>query len=76
MMVQARDDYNWPMLNRKDLMSNTGLSKDTDGCEIKTVNSRLKTRIASTNLYTRDIDGKQGVSSDFERCCSQGLDQV
>jgi len=51
-------DYNWPTLNRKDLMSMSGLSKVADGCETKTNNFRPKTRQASANLLTSDIDGK------------------
>jgi len=55
----SRDDFNWPALNRKDLLSHTGgLSKDMDGFDTRTVNFRNRYRVTSANLTTNDIDGK------------------
>ena len=55
----SRDDFNWPSLNRKDLLSHTGgLSKDKDGFETRTMAFRPKCRVTSANLTTKDIEGK------------------
>jgi hypothetical protein len=51
------DPYNYPSLNRTDLMSLSSISKqDTNQTTTKRFTSN---RLFSMNLETRDIDGKQ-----------------
>ena len=50
------DPFNYPSLNRKDLMSLSSIGAN-DGCKI-TTNKFLTKRSASNNLATSDIDGK------------------
>jgi hypothetical protein len=37
-----RDAFNWPSLNRKDLLSHTGGLSNLDGFETRTLNMRSK----------------------------------
>lgn len=53
-----RDAFNWPSLNRKDLLSHTGGLSNLDGFETRTLNMRAKSRMVSANLTTNDIAGK------------------
>ena len=53
-----RDAFNWPALNRKDLLSQTGGLTNCDGFDMKTSNMRLKNRMTSANLTTQDIEGR------------------
>ena len=55
----AKDPFNWPSLNRKDLMSATGgLASGKDLDSMIKPHLRPKTRQESSNLKNDDIDGK------------------
>jgi len=51
------DPFNWPSLNRADLVSQKILNS-TDGFAMKVGNMRVKQRMFSANLATNDIEGK------------------
>ena len=71
--ISTRDAFSWPSLNRKDLVSQTGLSK-ADGFETKTFNCRPKTRQVSANLCTNDIEGKlQLKAAKYLQALTQGF---
>ena len=54
-----RDPFNWPAMQRKDLMSATGgLSSARDLFHMKKDNIRQKRRVESANLRCDDIEGK------------------
>ena len=54
---QKYDPFNYPMPNRKDLMSLSVINKEKD--LMKTTTSKFVSgRSASLNLHTNDIDGK------------------
>ena len=53
---QTRDPFNWPSLNRNDLMSATGgLKGANDLFEMTKPNLRPKKRLESANLRCDDI---------------------
>ena len=55
----SKDPFNWPSLNRKDLMSATGgLTSGKDLDSMIKPHLRPKTRQESSNLRNDDIDGK------------------
>lgn len=54
---QKYDPFNFPMPNRKDLMSLSVINKDKDLMKT-TTNKFVSNRSASMNLFTKDIDGK------------------
>jgi len=55
---QQSDAFNWPSLQRKDLMSATGgLSADRDLFKMIKENIRPKSRLDSANLNNADIAG-------------------
>lgn len=51
------DPFNYPMPNRKDLMSLSVINKDKDLMKT-TTNKFVSNRCASLNLITKDIIGK------------------
>ena len=55
------DPFNWPALNRSDLISQKILNS-TDGFAMKVGNLRPKQRMFSANLATDDIEGKSSCS--------------
>ena len=56
------DPYNWPAMNRCDLMSRTALSQEKDLIWLKTPHMQNKNRRMSQNLVTSDIKGKFQIS--------------
>lgn len=54
---QKYDPFNFPMAQRKDLMSLSVINKDKDLMKT-TTNKFVSNRSASMNLHTNDIDGK------------------
>jgi hypothetical protein len=52
------DPFNYPALNRKDLMSMSAINWQQDAVYSKIGEQRPKTRDASANLTTADVDGK------------------
>ena len=70
-----RDPFNWPSLNRKDLMSATGGlgNGSSDLFEMTKSNLRPKKRLESANLRADDIHGKYNsfaplISKFLHRC--------
>lgn len=51
------DPFNYPMLNRNNLMSLSNINKNLDGVKTSTVKFQ-SSRGFSSNLLTKDIDGK------------------
>lgn len=50
------DPFNWPTLNRADLMSNMSvINTQQDAVQTKIENYRPRTRDASSNLLTSDV---------------------
>jgi len=55
----SRDPFNWPAMQRSDLMSATGgLREARDLCQMTKPNIRPKKRLESANLRTNDIEGR------------------
>ena len=59
--ANGRDPFNWPMPNRKDLMSATGGlgNGNRDLFQMKKGNMVQKKRLESANLQNEDIPGKR-----------------
>ena len=57
MATQTTDPFNWPTLNRNDLMSLSTINKDKDLVRVKTAQATLGMRSTSQNLDTQDIQG-------------------
>lgn len=57
--IFSKDPFNWPALNRADLMSLQTLAKDKDLVRVKTAHVATRCREKSNNLETNDIDGAQ-----------------
>jgi hypothetical protein len=55
----SNDPFNWPSLNRKDLMNLQTLGAEKDLVRVKTahVDNSRRSREASKNLETHDIQG-------------------
>ena len=53
------DPFNYPALNRKDLMSMSAINWQQDAMFAKIDQCRPKTRDASSNLTTSDVEGKE-----------------
>ncbi|CDW75394.1 UNKNOWN [Stylonychia lemnae] len=83
-----KDPFNWPMPNRKDLMSLSSISKDKDLFRAKTAHVSQRQRSVSHNLATNDIQGAQpkqwvketisrpeflGQNWDIDRSCPRAL---
>ena len=58
-LYATADPFNWPSLNRGDLMSLQTLGAERDMVRIKTANVTRRSREASKNLETLDIFGAQ-----------------
>ena len=56
--LETADPYNWPMPNRKDLMSLNVITQEKDLFRVKTANYGERKRQSSQNLYTGDIESK------------------
>ena len=54
--MEMNDPFNYPALNRKDLMGLSTINQQKDG-QKTTTKKFLSNRLASNNLYTRDIEG-------------------
>lgn len=57
------DPFNWPSLNRADLMSLDKLDKARDITHVKTLAHRPRDRDTSNNLNTKDVEGKKQIGS-------------
>ena len=57
-IIVKQDPFNYPSLNRADLMSLNVLHGARDGVNTRTENFRPRTRQQSSNLQTTDIQGK------------------
>ena len=58
MNSKAVDPFNYPMPNRKDLMSLNTINQQNDGTKT-TTKKFVSQRIESNNLHTGDIEGKK-----------------
>jgi len=55
-MIEMNDPFNYPTMNRKDLMSLSTINQKKDGQKTNTIQFISK-RNVSFNLYTQDIEG-------------------
>jgi hypothetical protein len=54
--MEMKDPFNYPSLNKKDLMALSTINQERDGQKTSTKNFISK-RTTSSNLYTLDIEG-------------------
>jgi hypothetical protein len=62
-LATRSDPFNWPSLNRRDLMSLDKLDQQKDITHTKTINYRQRQRDESNNLNTKDVEGMHSLFS-------------
>ena len=59
--MDMKDPFNYPSMNRKDLMALSTINQAQDGQKTNTKNF-VSNRTNSSNLYTLDIEGTSSIN--------------